>query len=199
MPLLKSDELNFYEYVDKVVRMYSARIIRMFNTLRSKKFDKNRDLIAYLDDFYDDLYILALEAYRSIAKRYYGEDLGTKWIEDKILKTYDPVTLYVFTHEVDRKRGRHLEAVIASDNPAAEHDKAMKYWVNMFRQYADEVADRANIEKLKKSGEKEVIWMTEKDNRVCRTCRDREGMIYPISKIPTKPHIGCRCWVVENG
>lgn len=199
MPLLKSDELNFYEYVDKVVRMYSARIIRMFNTLRSKKFDKNRDLIAYLDDFYDDLYILALEAYRSIAKRYYGEDLGTKWIEDKILKTYDPVTLYVFTHEVDRKRGRHLEAVIASDNPAAEHDKAMKNWTNMFRQYADEVADRANIEKLKKSGEKEVIWVTEEDNRVCRICRDREGMIYPISKIPPKPHIGCRCWVVENG
>lgn len=199
MPKIRSDELNVFEYVDKSVERYMAELILLFNKLRTKKFRKNRDCIYYIEDFYDDLYILSLEYYEAIAKHYYHGDrkIDKEWVEKNVLKKYDPVTLYVFTHEVERKKGRHIEAVLASDTPEKEHDKAMKYWSNMFRQYADEVADMANLQSLKDSGVKYVMWKTEKDNRVCSTCKERDDQIYKITEVPDKPHVGCRCWLVE--
>jgi len=194
MAQIRSDELNEYQYVDRVVTFYLGRIIRLFRKLKAKKFKRNRDFIIYIDDFYEDLYFLCLEAYESIAKKYGEKSMDKKWVE-KVLKTYDPVTLYRFDHELERKKGRHLEAVIASDNPDKEHDNALKYFSNMFKQYGDIVADTAHIQSMKDEGEEMVVWISVNDNRRCRTCKERDGKIYPINKIPTKPHIGCRCWV----
>lgn len=196
MARIRSDELNVFEYVDKVVEKYLKELIRLFNKLRTKKFKKPRDCIYYIEDFYDDLYILAMDSYIDIAKHYYSGKVDRDWIEKNILKKYDPITLYVFLNEMDRKMAKHIEAVLASNTPEKEHDKAMKAWSNMFRQYADEVADFANLQSLKESGVKEVMWLTEKDSRVCATCKERDEKIYPIDKVPVKPHIGCRCWLV---
>lgn len=201
MAKIRSDELNEYQYVDEVVAFYTEKIIRLFRKLKAKKFKRHEDFIAYLDDFYDDLYILALEAYVDIAKHYYESDkrrMSKAWLKENVLEVYDPVSLYVFDHEVDRKKGRHLEAVIASKNPDKEHDNAMKYWSNMFRQYADTVADKAHLQSLKDDGEQKVMWQSVHDNRRCAECRERDGKIYPISKVPDKPHVGCRCWLVST-
>ena len=197
MAQIQADELNEYKYVDEVVTFYTARIIRLFRKLQGKKFKKQSDFIAYMEDFYEDLYLISLEAYTSIAKHYYEakkQKITKDWVEKKVLKQYNPVTLYRYDHEVDRKRGRHEEAVIASDNPDKEHDNALKYWVNMFKQYADIVADIAHQASMEDEGVEEVMWISVHDNRRCKVCKERDGKIYPIDKIPDKPHVGCRCW-----
>lgn len=195
MAAIRSDELN-YLYVDKIVEHYTTIFVERWNKLKRKRRKK---FIGMMDEFYEDLYLLCLEAYLDIAERYYKK-VDQKWLEDYVLKVYDPVTLYQFANELERKKGRHIEGVLASDTPDKEHDKALKYFTGMFAQYADKTADVAHLESLKARGITEVVWVSVKDDRRCKTCRERDGKIYPIGKIPSKPHIGCRCHVeIVNG
>lgn len=195
----KLDEVNVFKYVDEVARLYIGRFIRLWNKLKRKKFDDDAAFILYIDKMYDDLYKMSLESYAYIAKHYGKKSFGEKWVKKNVLDAYDPVTLYVFSNEIERRKGRHIENVLASSFPQKEHDKALKSWTSMYSQYADTVADKANIEKLKET-EDEVVWVTERDNRVCRICKERSGEVYKISAVPPKPHIGCRCWLEKvNG
>ena len=197
--MLDFDELNGYEYTDKVVRHISLRFIRLFNQIKALRKKKERELIDDFYDFYMELLTITEDAYLKIAKHYYVPDhkkttIDKKWVE-KQLNAYDPVAKYIFMQEVERKRSRHLEAFIASDTPEAETDTALRHWSNMVRQFADNITDAAYNQALADDGEKKVVWCTEKDNRVCKICHEREGVIYQISKVPPKPHFGCRCWL----
>lgn len=187
---MKFDE---YNYTDKVVRYISLRFIRIFNNCKKKR--KPKEVIDDFYEMYEDLLEIAIDAYIKIARHYGDDSMGREWVEE-ILNGYDPVTKYIFMQEVDRKRSRHTEAVIASEIPEKETDKALRLWSNMVRQYADNITDRAYEETLKKDGAKEVMWVTQRDGKVCSECSERDGKMYPINKIPSKPHIGCRCYVV---
>ena len=185
---MKFDE---YNYTDKVVRYISLRFIRIFNNAKKKR--KPKEVIDDFHEMYEDLNDIAILAFLDIA-RHYWKGADRKWVEE-ILDRYDPVTKYRYSEEVDRKRSRHTEAVIASETPEIETDRALRYWTNMVKQYADEVTDEAVKASLKKDGVKKIIWVTQRDNRVCSECSARDGKEYPINDIPTKPHIGCRCYV----
>lgn len=201
---MQLDELNGYEYTDKVVRYVSLRFIRMFNQTKLWKKKKPKELIDDFLEFYEDLMMIAEDAYLEIAKYYYKPEekkteIDKKWVR-AILNDYDPVTKYVFTQETDRKRSRFTEAYIASEGAEEEITTALKLWSNQVRQFADTVTDLAILQAMKDDGIKKGQWMTEEDERVCAVCLDRQGKIYPISKIPAKPHHGCRCWIkVVNG
>lgn len=197
MATTRSDELN-YLYVDKVTEHYVKEFVERWNKLKRRKKKSDAWFIAMMDEFYEDLYLLCLMAYEDIAKHYYlagKQKINQRWVKDKVLKIYDPVTLYVFDNEIERKKGRHIEGVLASSEPDKEHDRALKNFTQMFNQFADETADTAHLESLKDEGEKKVVWVSVKDNRRCHICKERDGEIYPISRVPEKPHIGCRCHV----
>lgn len=203
--MLGFDELNAYDYTDKIVRYISLRFIRIFNKMKSLRNKKEKEIIEEFYDFYEDLLMMTEQAYLEIARYYYQPDnkktpINAKWVR-KQLDAYDPVAKYIFTQEVERKRSRHIEAFIASDTPEKETDTALKYWSNMVRQFADNITDAAYRQAMEDDGVQKVVWKTEMDNRVCSVCHQREGKIYPITSIPAKPHFGCRCWVekVKNG
>ena len=59
-----------------------------------------------------------------------------------LLSEYDPVTRYVYTHEVERKRMRLAEAYIASNGDSREVKKALRLWSNMIRQYSIAITER---------------------------------------------------------
>lgn len=202
MATIRSDELN-YVYVDKIVEHYVTIFVERWNKLKKKKHDDIAAFIRYMDEFYEDLYLLCLAAYLDIAKHYYNADkqkITQRWVKNNVLKMYDPVTLYVFDNEFERKKGRHIESVLSSETPEKEHDKSLKYFTGMFSQFADETADKAHLETLKDEGETKVVWVSVTDDRRCKTCKERHGKIYPISKVPSKPHVGCRCHVEKvNG
>lgn len=113
------------------------------------------------------------------------------------LIAYNAVTKYVYLNEVDRKRDRLAESINSSGDKSAEMDRGMTYWARMTGWYVDLVVDETTLKAYKDSGVKKVRWNTQGDSKVCHICRERNGQIYPIDKIPPKPHPGCRCWFTK--
>ena len=119
-----------------------------------------------------------------------------------ILEEYNPVTGYLYYSEAERKRARLSEALIAAVlfGLRAEYHKELTKFANLWHtqtlQYGETVVDKTRLDTFKKNGIKRVRWVSENDNRVCEICKERDGKIYPIDDIPTKPHYRCRCWIM---
>lgn len=191
-----------YEYTDKILDYLNKQFVRAFKKLKSiLKFDEINRIKKDVDDCYSKCYKETRARYLDIARRYYKKARGRDdediidymWI-DKFLRSYDPITKYVFANEVDRKRARTFEAIVATES-TKDVDTSLRLWSGQVRQWADEVTDKATIQGFKDAGVKYVKWNTEKDDRRCHICYEREGRIYPIDDIPDKPHINCRCWL----
>lgn len=120
---------------------------------------------------------------------------------DETLGEYNPVTGYLYYPEADRKRSRLAEALITAVilGLRADYHKELKKFADLWHtqtlQYAETMVDKTRIKTFKKNGIKRVVWVSEHDNRVCEECKERDGKIYPITAIPTKPHYNCRCWI----
>lgn len=114
-----------------------------------------------------------------------------------LLSEPNEVTHYTYDTEVYRKRDRAKEAINAVNGKVLkqiEMDKHLRYWNRQTVFYTDIVSDDANIAALKDAGVKRVEWVTQKDEKVCEICRGRNGKVYPIDKLPVKPHPSCRCY-----
>lgn len=116
-----------------------------------------------------------------------------------ILEQYDPVTKYVYQHEIERKQARCAESIISSANAAersAQIDTAMRLFAKMAAQYAVELTDESMLQAYRDANVDQVIWVTVKDERRCKVCRDRDGRVYPVNAVPPKPHYNCRCYLL---
>ena len=134
---------------------------------------------------------LARARYKDIT----GEDeISKKWLL-ALLLAYNPVTEYVYENEVQRKRERFAESLIASPNKLIMIKRAATLWQRQTDQYLILVEDAAVLEAYKKLGVKRVRWVTQHDDRRCKECADRSGRIYDIDKVPSKPHRYCRCYL----
>jgi SPP1 gp7 family putative phage head morphogenesis protein len=114
-----------------------------------------------------------------------------------LLLAYNPVTKYVFENEIERKRARFAESLIASETPSEDMALAQRLVAGMNAQFMDDVTHETVILAYRDNGTTKVRWVTSPDDRRCKECRSMHGKIYPIDRIPTKPHIHCRCWVEE--
>lgn len=115
-----------------------------------------------------------------------------RWL-NKMLEEADPVTMYRFESETQRKKDRLIEAIIASHIKGMEIDKALRLWTLQVAHYADKSVDRATLQAYRDLGVKNVVWVTMDDEKVCAACEERDGNVYPIDEVPPKPHIRCRC------
>lgn len=119
-----------------------------------------------------------------------------------ILGDYNAVTGYLYYPEAERKRARLSEALIAAVILALRkkyHEELKKFanlWHTQTLQYGETIVDKTRLDTFKKNGIKRVRWVSENDDRVCEICKERNGNIYPIDDIPTKPHYRCRCWIM---
>ena len=150
---------------------------------------------------YSELEEQAVQAFLELAKRRYKDfvkedgEIDMAWVL-ALLAAYDPVTKYVFEHEVERKRARMAEAVIASENKTHELLLARNLWMRQVKQYCITLEDAAVLAAYAALGIKEVQWVAEKDDRVCKICKARDGKVYPLAAVPTKPHYNCRCYLL---
>lgn len=201
-----------YDYADKAIRDMNRRNLRAFNKLKQLKFDE-LNIMQTVTETYDASVRLAKKRYYQIAHEAYiaalvlaavekakaedmaGDSITEDWVLD-MLEEYDPVTLYQFFPEAGRKKQRTIEALIASHDKGEAVDKALKLWTLQVDHYADKSVDKATIDGYKDAGVDKVKWVTAKDDKVCKICRGRNGKIYPINKIPDKPHYRCRCYFV---
>lgn len=191
-----------YEYTDKVIRYMRKKFIRLFDSFRGNIAFDELNVISSSKSLYEELEEITEESLLMIAKRAYTANGGksdkvitSAWLLEW-LNDYNPVTKYVYMHEVERKCSRFAESIIASDNPSAEIDIALRYWSNMVSQYAIDITDKAVEQAYVDNDVEKVVWVTVKDERRCRECRERDGKIYDIAKLPPKPHLGCRCYIL---
>ena len=176
--ILPFDRLNILDVRERVNAMYKRMenvIVREYNDIAVKAY-RDAAIEASLDD--DDFL-----------------PYDFVW---SVLKAYDPVSDFVYTREYMRKRDRMFESVIATELGNQEMRRNLKRGLdvlaNQVRQYADNITVKARINAFKSAGIKYLRWVTEKDEKVCRECAPRDGVIYPINEFPILPaHWRCRC------
>lgn len=190
-----------YEYTDKVIRYMRKKFIRLFNQFNGLTSFDELNVISASKSLYEKLEEVAEESLLLIAKRAYKDNGGkdssitTAWLLGW-LNDYNPITKYVYMHEIERKCSRCAESILSSNNRSAEIEVALRYWSNMLSQYAIDITDKAVSQAYLDNDVEKVVWVTVKDERRCKECRERDGKIYDIAKIPPKPHLGCRCYLL---
>lgn len=188
-----------YSKSDKVISYLNNQYSRIFRSVTS--FDE-LNVISVSHEIYDKIYdLVEKEATRLAGKVYrdYNSDSpfdATAFVL-ALLLAYSPVTKYVFKNEIDRKRARFAESLIASETPHEDLALAKRLVAAMNAQFMDDVTFDTMVQAFDDKGVERVRWVTHPDDKRCKECKARHGKIYPIHRIPPKPHIHCRCWVEE--
>ena len=114
-----------YQKTDKVIAYLSKQYAGLFRRVTS--FDE-LNVINISHEIFDEAVILTERETARLVKLVYDSkrEGGEISSEDALglvltlMLAYNPVTKYVYRNEMDRKRSRFAEGVIASDNPREE-------------------------------------------------------------------------------
>ena len=191
---------NPYLKTDKTIAYLNKQYAKLFR--RVTAFDE-LNVIPLSHEIYDEaLEITEREATRLVKTVYdsYREEevlppSDAHAAVIALMAAYNPVTKYVYENELDRKRSRFAEGVIASTTPREEVELAKRLLIGMNKQFADDATFDAVIKAYMDDGVKRVRWITAVDDRRCKECKARHHKIYSIDNIPPKPHLHCRCYV----
>lgn len=194
-----------YKTTDKVVAYLVKRYTKIFRKAKGLTSFDELNVIGLSHEIYDEaLEITKTETARLadvVYKKHHAAEEpqlpGIGWVLG-LMAAYNPVTKYIYEKEVDRKRAKFAESVIASETKAAEIDAAFRSWVAMNKQFADDVTFDTIVKAYKDSGVEYVRWVTHPDDRRCKECKSRHGKVYHIDKVPAKPHRNCRCYVEKE-
>lgn len=206
---MKKKDIDIYQSADKAIKTMNRDIIRDFGTLKTAKYDE-LNIVQSVTQLYRRQQEKARRRYYEVAFEGYligmylvemdvkkAQEMAEKaitpeWI-DRLLTEVDPVTMYRFDTETERKAQRLAEILSASPTPSREIDRAAVIWSKQTGQYAINATDEAIKQAYIDAGVEMVMWVTARDERVCDECGPRDGKIYSIDEVPPKPHWGCRC------
>lgn len=205
--ILRFDEasaLDAFSKTDKTIRAGARAIIRRFNRMKSKVHTIG-DLYVMLEIVYGcysdswTYYVSALEqsyrrAYLTLSPR--GSP-STSRVQQHLSEVAVPEG-YIPQAEWERKRARCYESVVAAISAGMSPDKAIdtarNYVVNQMRQGCDDITETAILDAYRDAGIETVMYVAQKDDRVCHTCLTLDGNVYPIDEAPKLPkHYRCRC------
>jgi hypothetical protein len=189
-----------YSKTDKTIAYLNKQYAKLFRRLTS--FEE-LNVIQVSHEIYGEVERLVERESTRLVKSVYDSysESGAISVEDAnafvltMMMAYNPVTKYVYSNELERKRSRFAEGVISSDTPREEVELAKRLLVALNRQFEDDVTFDTVVKAYEDDGVKEVRWITAEDDKRCAECKSRHNKIYPIHKIPPKPHRFCRCYV----
>ena len=146
---------------------------------------------------YSDAVALAVAAgYRDPGKGKINET----WLLG-FLGAYNFVSGYLYESEAERKRLRLAEQMMTAReylNRTQYNDslrRSANLWWTQTAHYMLDAVDTATLDGYKDSGVEKVKWNTNIDGRECKVCRDRNGKVYSVDKVPPKAHRNCRCYL----
>lgn len=155
------------------------------------KIVKN-EFVAILNPLYEEIYDEA------IALGFDGDvrDLDKTWVEE-FFDEYNPVTKYVFSNEIDRKKSYLFEALVSDPTMKLQsYAKAEKYLMRQIKQGGIDLDDAVAKQVYKDLGIKKVQWVAEDDYKTCGVCNELDGEIFDLDKAPPKQHHNCRCYLI---
>lgn len=192
-----------YKRTDRVIDYLLEEFIKLFNKAKALINYDELNVISFSKELYTTIDELVKEAFLELAKSTakdvddVAEELITmEWLLGT-LNEYNPLMKYRYDTELERKRQRFAEALIASKGSKEDEiKKALNLLSRMMSQYALEVTDSALQVGYEQLGIKEVMWHTEEDDKVCDKCKKLNKKIFAINNVPIKPHWNCRCYVL---
>jgi SPP1 gp7 family putative phage head morphogenesis protein len=202
-------DVNIYEACDKAIRAMNRENVEAFGRLKMSKWGKVNVIKTVVQVYRESAkkakkryYGIAFEVYLlglymcgtepKKAHRMADKAITNEWVEDILTQT-DFVTLYRFESETERKAYRLAETLEVSENRDRDIDRALKQWSQQLGQYAINFTDYALIQAYDDAGVEMVEWVTQKDERTCRSCSALDGQVFRLDEVPRKPHLGCRC------
>lgn len=216
MPKLKREMPEPYRIADAVIEKLSKRILNETAKTKRKLTVLEFDELNVMNET-DRLYAVFARECRKALREIYRERYEEIWLWlkekrpdedelDEMLDLYltelwdkpDERSLYAFGPELERKCGRAKDAVRAVPTKTQKQinfDKASRYLIQQCSWYCDFASQDAEWKAMKDAGIQKVKWNIYGDDRVCQTCFERDGKIYPIDKVPKRPHLRCRCWL----
>ncbi len=207
-----------YRLADKLLEQLKKLIRREFNRLGIFGFDELNALRVTQEttDLFDRMMRENKKQYLKVAEKAYAdavalavvagyENPGTNRINEMwligLLGAYNFVSGYLYESEADRKRLRLAEQMMTAKeylNRTLYNDslrRSANLWWTQTAHYMLEAVDTATLDGYKDSGVEKVMWNTNIDGRECKTCRERNGKVYPIDSVPPKAHRNCRCYI----
>ena len=195
-------EEQWYRLADQAVELLNRRATKRFEDAKDDAAQDGFDELSVLEvtrTLYQDLARDNQEIFLELAQERYQEaephgeeppDLA--WLL-ALLAAYSAVSKVVYNNEVDRKRGYTAEGINSSTAKVTEFRRGLHYWADFTGQFADEITDDVSLKAYGDARVHHVRWVTAGDEKVCETCRERNGKVYSINSIPHKPHRRCRC------
>lgn len=191
-----------YSKTDKTISYLNKQYAKLFRSVAS--FDE-LNVISASHEIYNRIYTLVEQeaarlseaVYKKYKRKENEEPFDSVAFVVALLLGYNPVTKYVFKNELDRKRARFAESLIATETPYEDLARAARLVSGMSAQFMDDVTFETLVQVFKDNGVRRVRWVTSPDDRRCKNCASMHGNIYSIDDIPAKPHIHCRCWIEE--
>lgn len=202
-----------YEYIDENVERLKKQTQTAFNNFRLSllKFDELNvmQVKTKTESLFTKLKRQSNRFYTGLLN-HLAESMGfeeDKYDLDELLETYSGTLLYSFSTEMERKRERLFETMVAIDDMSdpdilSQQKKNIRNWNTQVEEFGVDIERNIFLSELRDSGIRKVQWMTAEDERVCTDCSDMNGIVFDIDNVPRRPHIGCRCWlkgVSEDG
>lgn len=195
-----------YEYIEENVERFKKQTQTAFNNFRLRllKFDELNvmQVKTETESLFTKLKRQSDRFYTGLLN-HLAESMGFeegKYDLDELLETYSGTLLYSFATEMERKRERLFETMVAIDDISdpeilAQQKKNIRNWNTQVEEFGVDIERNIFFSELRDSGIRKVQWMTAEDERVCSDCSDLNGIVFDIDNVPRRPHIGCRCWL----
>lgn len=207
-----------YRLADKLLEQLKKLIRREFNRLGIFGFDELNAprVTAETTSLFDRLMRENKKQFLKVAEKAYSNAVALavaagydkpedgkidEWWLMGFLGAYNFVSGYLYESEAERKRLRLAEQMLTAReylNRTLYNDslrRSANLWWTQTSHYMLDAVDRATLDGYKDSGVEKVVWNTNIDGRECKTCRERNGKVYLIDKVPHKAHRNCRCYL----
>lgn len=200
-----------YKHTDEAIKRINQRVVERFKILRLRiaSYDEINVISAiqtvYREMYEDIVYYLLMAAQDEYddaieGKIYHRGIITQSWLNDKLNKR-DTATQYIFSSEFFRMAERFSEYIadlITDDEMPSrtDYEQEMKRLSLVIGEEAIFITDEAVKQAYKDAGVQKVMWVTARDERVCKFCRPLNGTVYALQEAPNKQHRHCRCVLV---